>query len=238
MKLYWFAPLALGLLAVGARAEDAPPATDKGKTSYAVGVDIGRNLHGVGADVDIDQMVRGLRDGLTGAKPALSDAEIRQLITAYRTELSQKQHDQMQQALNANKEKGEKFQAEYRKKESVVVAPNGIMFRVLKAGDGRKPGETDTVAVNYSGRLVDGTEFDASEAGKPAQFKLNVGVIQGWRDALQQMPVGSKWEIVMPPSVAYGDRGAGRDIPPAATLIFDIELVSIVAPGAPVSSAK
>jgi len=238
MKLHWIAPIALCLLATAARADDPALKTDRDRKSYAVGADIGRNFRSIGAEVDVEQLVRGLRDGLKGAKPALSDKEMRQLIGAYRSELGQKQQEAMQRARIDNKEKGEKFQAEYRKKESLVVAPNGIMFRVLKAGDGSKPGETDTVAVNYSGRLVDGTEFDASEAGKPAQFKLNVGVIQGWRDALQQMPVGSKWEIVMPPSVAYGDRGAGRDIPPAATLIFDIELVSIVAPGAPVSSAK
>jgi len=233
MKLYWLAPLALGLLAVGARAEDAPPATDKGKTSYAVGVDIGRNLHGVGADVDIDQMVRGLRDGLTGAKPALSDAEIRQLITAYRTELAQKQHDQMQQALSANKEKGDKFQAEYKKKTGVTVLPDGLMYRVLKAGSGKKPGESDSVACNYAGRLVDGTQFDASAPDKPASFKLNAGLIQGWKEIVLQMPVGSKWEVVIPPSLAYGDRGAGRDIPPASTLVFDIELVSIGEAAAP-----
>ena len=233
MKLYCLAPLALALLAVGARAEDAAPTTDKGKTSYAVGVDIGRNLHGVGADVDIDQMVRGLRDGLTGAKPALSDAEIRQLITAYRTELSQKQHDQMQQALAANKEKGDKFQADYKKKDGVIVLPDGLMYRVLKAGNGKKPAESDSVACNYAGRLVDGTQFDANAPGKPASFKLNAGLIQGWKEIVLQMPVGSKWEVVIPPSLAYGDRGAGREIPPASTLVFDIELVSIDESAAP-----
>jgi FKBP-type peptidyl-prolyl cis-trans isomerase len=251
MKMYWLAPLALGLLAVGARAEDAAPAADskaktspapaadnKAKTSYAVGVDLGRNLHGVGAEVDVEQMVRGLRDGLTGAKPAMSDAEIKQLITTYRTELAQKQHELLQHAMADNKEQGEKFQADYKKKSGVIVLADGLMYRVLKAGNGKKPTDADTVSCNYAGRLVSGAQFDANEPGKPATFKLNAGLIQGWKEAVLQMPVGSKWEVVIPPGLGYGDRGAGRDIPPGSTLVFDIELVSIADAPAPKSDAK
>jgi FKBP-type peptidyl-prolyl cis-trans isomerase FklB len=232
MKLHWIAPLALTLLAAGARADDAALETDTEKTSYALGFDVGRNLHGVGTEVEADAMVRGLKDGLKGAKPALPDAEIRQLIVGDRAEFAHKQQEAAQRARVEGKEKGDAFQAEYRKKDGVTVLPGGLMYRVFKAGSGKKPTETDTVACNYRGRLVDGSEFDASEPGKPTSFKLNA-VIQGWRNALEQMPLGSKWEVVIPPALGYGDRGAGRDIPPAATLIFEIELVSIIAPTAP-----
>lgn len=238
MNRFALVPLALALIATGAYAEDATLKTDQDKTSYAVGVDIGRNLHSLGSDVEFDQMVRGLRDGLKGATPALPEKDIRTLINTYRAELGRKQMEAMQKARVENKEKGDKFQAEYRKKEGVTVLPNGLMYRVLKAGSGKKPEETSAVNVNYVGRLVDGTEFDASQPGTPAKFKLNMGVIQGWREALQLMPVGSKWEVVIPPSAAYGDRGAGRDIPPAATLVFDIELVSIDEPTLPTPAPK
>jgi len=233
MKLQWLAPLALGVLASAAHADDPAPQTDKDRTSYAVGVDLGRNLRSVGADIQVDAMTRGLRDGLTGSKAALPDPQIRQLVGAYRADLEQKQQAAMQRAKIEHQQKSEKFLAEYRKKEGVTALPDGMMYRVLRAGSGNKPAQADTVAVNYSGRLIDGTEFDASEPGKPATFQLNAGVIKGWREALQRMEVGAKWEVVLPPALAYGDRGVGRDIPPASTLVFDIELVSIAASAAP-----
>jgi FKBP-type peptidyl-prolyl cis-trans isomerase FklB len=218
---------AASLSATCALAADAALTTDADKTSYAVGVDIGRNLRSLGSELEVDQMVHGLRDGLKAAKPAIPEAEIRTLMSTYRAELGRKQQEAMQRARVDNKEKGDKFQAEYRQKPGVTVLPNGLMYRVLKEGHGAKPQETSTVTVSYVGRLVDGTEFDASVPGTAAKFKLNSGVIQGWREALVQMPVGSRWEVVMPPSVAYGDRGAGRDIGPASTLVFEIELESI-----------
>jgi len=243
MKTRLMMTVLLALIAAGAYGADAsldaaPGAalkTDADKTSYAIGVDIGRNLHSLGSEVEIDPMVRGLRDGLKGASPALPEQEIRQLMSTYRAELGRHQMEAMQRARVENKEKGDKFQAEYKKRDGVTVLPNGLMYRVLKAGSGAKPQESSTVTVNYVGRLVDGTQFDGTAPGTSAKFKLNAGVIQGWREALVQMPVGSKWEVVIPPSAAYGDRGAGRDIPPAATLVFEIELVSIDEPAAAAS---
>jgi FKBP-type peptidyl-prolyl cis-trans isomerase len=236
MKLQWLAPLALGIpvsVAVcGARADEPTLNTDKDKSSYAVGVDLGRNLRAVGADIQVEPMMRGLRDGLSGAKAALQEAQIRELMAAYRADLEQKQQQAMDRAKAANQEKGEKYVAEYKKRDGVNVLPDGLVYRVLKAGTGASPVDADTVAVNYSGRLVDGTHFDGSEPGKPTSFKLSPGVIKGWRDALQRMQPGSQWEVVMPPALAYGDRGAGREIPPGATLVFDIELVSFTAPEA------
>jgi FKBP-type peptidyl-prolyl cis-trans isomerase len=227
MKLQWLAPLALGMLVPVAHADGPVLKTEEDKASYAVGVDMGRNLRSVGANVQVEPMMRGLRDGLSGAKPVLSDPQIHQLMAAYRADLGRKQQVAMQRVKMDNQEKGDKFVDAYKKRDGVIALPDGLMYRVLKAGSGGKPAESDTVAINYSARLVDGTQFDASEPGKPARFKLNAGVIQGMRDALEQMQAGSKWEVVMPPALAYGDRGGGPEIPPAATLVFDIELVSI-----------
>lgn len=233
MNVQWIALLALGMLVPVAYGDEAALSTDKDKSSYAVGVDLGRNLRGVGAEIQVEPMMRGLRDGLNGTPAALPEPQIRELMQAYRAELEKKQQVAMERVKLANQEKGEKFVAEYKKKDGVTVLPDGLVYRVLKAGSGSKPAEADTVAVNYSARLVDGKQFDASEPGKPARFKMSAGVIKGMRDALERMPAGSLWEVVMPPALAYGDNGVGRDIPPASTLIFDIELVSVAASLAP-----
>lgn len=232
MKLQWLAPLALGMLVPAVRADQTTLASEKDKSSYAVGFDMGRHLRGVGADMQVEPMMRGLRDGLSGTKAELPNQEIQQRMEAYRADLEQKQAAAMQREKLANQEKGGKFIDEYRKKEGVTELPDGLMYRVLKAGTGTTPVEADTVAVNYSARLVDGRQFDSSEPGKPARFQLNGGVIKGMRDALVRMQAGSTWEVVMPPALAYGDRGVGNDIPPASTLVFDIELVSVAPPSA------
>jgi len=126
-----------------------------------------------------------------------------------------------------NKKEGEGFLAENKKKEGVVTLPSGLQYKVMKEGTGRTPGENDVVVVNYKGTLIDGTEFDSSyRRGKPENLPVN-GVIPGWTEALQLMQVGAKWQLFVPSSLAYGERGAGRDIGPNATLIFEIELISI-----------
>jgi len=230
MKNRWGpAAVAIAVLSTaGVGATDTAPKTEADKASYAIGIDIGRNFHNSDSEVRIEQMARGLRDGLEGAQPALSEAELRQRVTAYRAGFAQRQQAVLQRRMDENKAKGDAFAAGYRNKNGVSVAPNGSLYRIIKAGHGSKPRESDTVMVNYRGRLIDGTEFDASEPGHPAQFKLNVGLIQGWREALVQMPMGSRWEIVMPPPLAYGERGNGSTIPPNSTLVFEIELVAIV----------
>src|SRR4029077_3308839 len=139
MKLQWLAPMALGLLLPVARADDTALSTDNDKASYAVGVDMGRNLRSVGADVQIEAMMRGLRDGLSGSKAALPDQEIRQRMAAYRADLEQKQQAAMQRLKMATQEKGEQFAAEYKKKEGVRALPDGLMYRVLKSGTGSNP---------------------------------------------------------------------------------------------------
>ena len=142
-----------------------------------------------------------------------------------------KQQEKAQQLGLANKKEGEEFLAANKSKEGVVTLPSGLQYKVLKEGTGPKPSATDSVACNYRGTLINGTEFDSSyKRGQPATFAVN-GVIKGWTEALQLMPVGSKWQLFIPADLAYGERGAGADIGPNSTLIFEVELLSIQAKG-------
>jgi FKBP-type peptidyl-prolyl cis-trans isomerase FklB len=224
-------PLVLGaiLLAAPARAAaPAVPATEKEKKSYSMGVDVGRNFKRLGIDVDLDMVVRGLRDGYAGGKLQLSEEEMRSIGAAFQAEMRQKQIEAVKAWSEENRKKGAAFLAENGKKEGVVTLPSGLQYRILKAGEGKKPGDEDTVEVSFSGALVDGTEFvNSAKAGKTASFKVGGGVIPGWAEALKLMPVGSKWQLFIPPQLAYGEAGAGRDIGPNATLVFELELIAI-----------
>ena len=197
--------------------------TQKQKLSYIIGMDIGQHFKSQSMDIDQAALARGIRDGLSGAKSVLTDQEIRETMTAFQKDMMAKR-----QALGEkNKKEGEAFLAENKKKPGVITLPSGLQYKILKAGTGKKPKPTDTVTVNYKGTLIDGTEFDSSyQRGKPATFPLS-GIIPGWREALTLMQEGAKWEIYVPPNLAYGERGSGTIIGPNATLIFQIELVSI-----------
>jgi len=208
-----------------APAQDAPAlATQKDKRSYALGVDIGVTLAQQTLDVDSGLLVRGLEDALTGKKMLLSQDEIHALVVELHTEMQQKQIAAAQQRAERNKKDGEAFLAANRAKEGVVTLPSGLQYKVLKAGEGPRPTIADTVVCNYRGTLVDGTEFDSSyKRNEP--LSIPVGrVIKGWTEALQLMPVGSKWQLVVPANLAYGERGPGG---PNSTLIFEVELLSI-----------
>jgi FKBP-type peptidyl-prolyl cis-trans isomerase FklB len=206
--------------------------TAKQKRSYAIGADIGKKVGGQlkaqSVELDPAMVARGMRDALSGAKPAMTDEEIRATLTELRTQLQQKQAAIAQEASAKNKQEGEAFLSANKGKEGVTTLPSGLQYKVLKQGEGKKPLATDTVQCNYRGTLIDGTEFDSSakHGGAPATFPVN-GVIKGWTEALQLMPVGSKWQLFIPSDLAYGDRGAGGNIGPGATLIFEVELVSI-----------
>jgi FKBP-type peptidyl-prolyl cis-trans isomerase len=166
-------------------------------------------------------MARGLKDGLAGGKTLLTDQEAQAAVEGVRNDLVKKQQA-------AGKKEGDDFLAANKGKEGVVVLPSGLQYKILKAGTGPKPAASDTVACNYRGTLIDGKEFDSSyKRGQPSKFPVS-GVIKGWTEALQLMPVGSKWQLVIPSDLAYGENG-NQGIPPNSTLIFEVELVSIEA---------
>ncbi len=201
--------------------------TQKDKVSYAIGLNIGKSLHKDAVEVDAAIFMRGLKDALAGGKILLTDEEMKTVMTQLQSELRKKQEEVMAQVGAANKQAGEAFLAANKTKEGVVTLPSGLQYKSLKEGTGPKPAATDTVMCNYRGTLLDSTEFDSSyKRGQPAAIPVG-GVIKGWTEALQLMPVGSKWQLIIPADLAYGNQGAGPDIGPNSTLIFEVELLSI-----------
>jgi FKBP-type peptidyl-prolyl cis-trans isomerase FklB len=208
--------------------------TQKDKASYAIGLNIGRGLHKDSVDVDPAILLRGLRDGLGGGKTLLTDEEMKGAMTTLQSELrkkqevrSKEQEEKMLQVGETNKKEGEAFLAANKTKDDIVTMPSGLQYKILKEGTGPKPSATDSVVCNYKGTLLDNTEFDSSyKRGQPATFQVGQ-VIHGWTEALQLMPVGSKWQLFIPADLAYGQRGGGSGIGPNATLIFEVELLSI-----------
>jgi FKBP-type peptidyl-prolyl cis-trans isomerase FklB len=202
--------------------------TQKDKASYAIGLNIGKSMHKDSVDIDTAILLRGLKDGIAGAKPLLTDDETRAVMVALQTDLRKKQEEKMLVQGEANKKAGETFLAENKTKDGVVTLPSGLQYKILTEGTGPKPASTDTVVCNYKGTLLDNTEFDSSyKRGQPATFPVS-GVIKGWTEALQLMPVGSKWQLFIPSDLAYGARGGpGGGIGPNATLVFEVELMSI-----------
>src|SRR5664279_2268831 len=205
--------------------------TQKDKISYALGMNFGANLGRQFVDVDPTILLQGLKDGLAGNKPLLTEEEARALLTQLQDDLRKQQAEKAQHIGGTNKTEGEAFLAANKTKEGVVTLPSGLQYKILKQGAGPKPSASDSVVCNYRGTLIDGKEFDSSyKRGQPATFPVG-GVIKGWTEALQLMPVGSKWQLFLPSDLAYGERGAGADIAPNATLIFEVELLSIQGKG-------
>ena len=203
--------------------------TQKEKVSYALGANLGMNLHKQSVEVDTTIVLRGLKDALAGGKLLLTDDEAKAALTQLQTDLRNKQMEKMKEAMDLNKKAGTEFLEANKAKEGVVTLPSGLQYKILTEGTGPKPTAADTVSCNYRGTLLDGTEFDSSyKRGQPASFPVT-GVIKGWTEALQLMPVGSKWQLFVPSDLAYGDRGADprSGIGPGATLIFEVELLSI-----------
>jgi FKBP-type peptidyl-prolyl cis-trans isomerase FklB len=202
--------------------------TQKDKASYAIGLNIGKSMKKDAVDVDPAILLRGLKDGLADSKPLLTDDEARASMVALQTDLRKKQEEKMLVQGDANKKAGEAFLAENKTRDGVVTLQSGLQYKILTEGTGPKPTATDTVVCNYKGTLLDNTEFDSSyKRGQPATFPLS-NVINGWKEALQLMPVGSKWQLFIPSDLAYGARGGpGGGIGPNATLVFEVELMSI-----------
>ena len=225
MKLHIAVALSILFLVGLVSAQEKPVLKDqKDKVSYIVGLDIGNNLKKQSVSVNPKMVAKGIEDGLAGAKPLLTEQEIQETMMAFQKEMMAKQAE----VAKKNKTEGEAFLAENKKKEGVKTLPSGLQYKVMKAGTGKKPKSNDTVTVNYRGTLIDGTEFDSSyKRGQPATFQVS-GVIPGWTEALQLMEEGAKWQLFVPSNLAYGERGAaGGMIGPNATLIFEVELISI-----------
>jgi FKBP-type peptidyl-prolyl cis-trans isomerase len=200
---------------------------DKDKVNYGIGVGVARNFQRQGVDVDLDMVMRGMRDTLEGKKLLMTEDELQKVMSAFQKYLMQKQAEAAKLAGEKNLKEGAPFLAANKEKEGVVTLPSGLQYKILKEGGGKKPTINDTVVCNYRGTLIDGTEFDSSyKRNQPATFPLK-SVIKGWSEALQLMPIGSRWQLFIPPSLAYGDHGAGPEIGPNATLIFEVELLAI-----------
>jgi FKBP-type peptidyl-prolyl cis-trans isomerase FklB len=212
----------LGTATAGA-AEPAAPMDDAAKMNYALGYQLGRDL--AGAEIRPPALLKGIEDGRSGAPPQLAQAEMETALAALEAKINEQREKAQAAAAQKAAADGAAFLAANAKREGVTTTASGLQYKVAAAGTGRSPTATDTVTVQYRGTLVDGTEFDSSyKRGQPATFPVN-GVIAGWTEALQMMKEGAKWQLVIPPALAYGDRGplAGQ------VLIFDVELISATA---------
>jgi len=210
-----------------AAAEEQELKTQKERISYVVGLEMANNLKKNMIDLDVDTLVRGVKDALSGAKPLMTEQERKETIVALQNELQAKQQALTKAIAEKNKKEGEAFLAENKNKQGVITMPSGLQYKILADGKGKSPKATDAVSVNYRGMLIDGSEFDSSyKRGQPETFVVN-RIIPGWTEALQLMKPGSKWQLFIPPDLAYGERGTGGPIGPNAVLIFEVELISI-----------
>jgi FKBP-type peptidyl-prolyl cis-trans isomerase len=210
--------------------------TDKDKQSYSIGVNVGKSLHRDSIDVEPKVVLQGLEDALANGKLLMTDDQMKTVMTALQTQVRQKMEEKRLAQAETNQKDGAAFMAANATKEGVVALPSGLQYKVMVAGTGPKPSATDSVVCNYRGTLLDNTEFDSSyKRGQPVTLNVS-GVIRGWTEALQLMPVGSKWQLFIPPNLAYGDRGQGP-IGPNSTLIFEVELLSIQPSSPPAAPA-
>jgi FKBP-type peptidyl-prolyl cis-trans isomerase len=222
MKSVLTALLGLSIALSLPAAEETQFKSSKEKASYALGMNIGKQLRQNGADIDTEIYMKALKEAMSGGKLLMTDEQVRETLMAFQTELRTK-------TLDKNKKDGEAFLAENKKKEGIITTASGLQYKIETKGAGKVPKTNDTVVCHYRGTLVDGTEFDSSyKRSEPSSFGVT-GVIKGWTEALLMMPVGSKWKLFIPSDLAYGERGR-PGIPPNSTLQFDIELISIKDP--------
>lgn len=214
-------------------AEDKPPQLKdlKDKASYAIGLNVGFNMKRQNVDLNQDAFNAGMKDALSGRKPLLTEQEVRETMIAFEKDMQ----DKRSQLAQKNSGESQKFMLDNKSKDGVKTTASGLQYKVVKEGNGAQPKSSDTVTVNYRGTLTDGTEFDSSyRRGQPASFPVS-GVIKGWTEALQLMKVGSKYQLFIPPDLAYGQTGQGS-IPPNAVLIFEVELLDVKSPQSGASS--
>lgn len=228
MKLKYLTPLAALALVAPALADHPNVLKDqRDKASYSIGVNIGSGIKANALDLNTDALMAGVQDGISGAKPQLTDKEREETLMAFEQDMMKKETERLKELAEKNKKEGTAFLAANKAKEGVKTLPSGLQYKVLAEGNGAQPKPTDQITVNYRGTLLDGTEFDNSyKRGEPATLQLN-GVIKAWSEALPLMKTGAKWELFVPADLAYGEKGAGRAIGPNSTLIFEVELLSI-----------
>jgi FKBP-type peptidyl-prolyl cis-trans isomerase FklB len=213
------------LMASPAMAQDLT--TDKGKLSYAVGWDIGKDIERRGAEFDVDTLITAIRDSAAGKEPQVPSEEMVALLTELQQKVRQEQAEAFQKLAEENLKKSEEFLNNNRTKNGIVALPSGIQYRVIEEGEGARPGMESTVKVHYRGSKTNGLEFDSSFArGVPEQFTVN-SVLRGWQEVLPLMKTGSTWQIFVPPEMAFGARG-NPPVGPNEALIFDLKLVEIV----------
>jgi FKBP-type peptidyl-prolyl cis-trans isomerase FklB len=218
---------ALGGSTAFAASKAADYKTDAAKASYIMGHQTVTNFKKNGADVDVDAFVNGMKDSQKGTESVFSPAETQKVMEDFQKQVQTKRAALQEKEGKANKADGVKFLETNKSKPGVKVTASGLQYKVIKEGNGPKPSASDTVTTHYKGTLIGGKVFDSSyDRGEPASFPVG-GVIKGWTEALQLMPVGSKWELYIPSDLAYGSRGAGADIGPDATLVFEVELIAI-----------
>ena len=221
------ASLLLAFLATSAQAEEPKLESDRDKASYLIGRNIGETINRDGIKLNVENLVVGLREGLSGKDSRISEADAAKVMETFQAEMQKQAEAKAASASAENVAAGTKFLADNKKREGVKVTESGLQYEIISAGKGEKPTPLDTVTVHYHGTLIDGTVFDSSiERQTPATFPVN-GVIAGWTEALQLMQVGAKYKLFIPADLAYGKSGAGRDIGPNSTLIFEVELLSI-----------
>ena len=222
MKYFVLVTMMLAL-AMPVIAQDKTQLRDsKDKASYAIGLNIGQNFSKQKVPINADAFTAGVKDGMIN-KPKMTEAEIKETMAAFEKVME----NQQKEMADKNAKTGEQFLAENKKKEGVKTTASGLQYKVIKEGTGPQPKATDTVTVNYEGKLVDGTVFDSSyKRGEPATFPLNA-VIKGWTEGLQLMKTGGKYQLFIPSALAYGDRAVGPDITANSTLMFDVELLSV-----------
>ena len=223
MKLFLKILMSTSIILSFAVQAEKQPTNEKEKFSYAVGVQFAQTIARQNVDLDVDSFLQAMRDVITGSPLRLGVQDMQSALTSY-----QEKEMQRQKSLGEkNRAEGEKFLAENKNNEGIIVVPGGLQYKIIKEGTGEKPLADSTVLVHYRGTLLNGKEFDSSYGrGEPLEIDLN-RVIKGWQIALPMMPVGSKWQLFIPSQLAYGPSGAGADIGPNSTLIFDIELLSI-----------
>ncbi len=228
MKYLLTVVIAFGLLACQSNTQDN--VTMKSQTdsvSYAIGLDIGKNLKSQNIVVAPEVLAQGIKDIIDSNKTLLTETEAQEVLMAFQKRLMAKHEETMKNQADKNIIAGKEFLAANKAKDGVVTLPSGLQYKVIKMGTGKKPKASDNVTVHYRGTLIDGTEFDSSIGrGEPTTFQLDQ-VIKGWTEGLQLMPVGSKFEFYIPSDLGYGDRSAGQHIQPNSTLIFEVELISI-----------